>query len=267
MPASDPTPPGNVPWLFLPTMVRDGAFNMALDDAMGARARTSGMAVGRVYGWTQPVLSFGRHQRTAGLYDRAAASERGISFVRRPTGGRAVLHSREITYCVAAPEHAWGSLMQAYRTINELLVDALRQLGVEATVADPNTKPPRPIVGACFEEPVAGEIVAGGRKLVGSAQWRSDGVLLQHGSILIDDDQRLATELLLDPGPYPPTAATLRDLLGRAPAPEEFERALACAVARRFGRTPDAVELDGDLTALAERRLAHYTSDGWTWRR
>jgi lipoate-protein ligase A len=267
MPACDPAPHGHVPWMFLPTMVRDGAFNMALDDAMGARARTSGLAVGRVYGWTQPVLSFGRHQRTAGLYDRAAASERGISFVRRPTGGRAVLHSREITYCVAAPEHAWGSLMQAYRTINELLVDALGQLGVDASVASPEREPPRPIAGACFEEPVAGEIVAGGRKLVGSAQWRSDGVLIQHGSILVDDDQRLASELLLAPGAHPPGAATLRDLLGRAPALEEFARALTCAVARRFGELPDPVELDDQLAALVEQRLAHYTTDGWTWRR
>jgi lipoate-protein ligase A len=160
-----------------------------------------------------------------------------------------------------------GSLMQAYRTINELLVDALRLLGVSAAIAVPASPPPRPVAGACFEEPVAGEIVALGRKLVGSAQWRSEGALLQHGSILIDDDQHLANDLLLAPGPPPPRAATLRALLGRAPGLDEFDRALADAAATRFGSVPDCVAFDGELIALTEARRAQYVSDGWTWRR
>jgi lipoate-protein ligase A len=240
---------------------------MALDDAMGSRARATGLALARVYGWRQPVLSFGRHQRAAGLYDPNTARQRGIGVVRRPTGGRAVLHFREITYCIAAPEQALGSLMQAYRTINQLLVEALRQLGVDAQIASPHTKPPRPIAGACFEEPVAGEIVASGRKLVGSAQWRSDGALLQHGSILIADDQSIANELLVTPGPAPPPAATLRALLGRNPKLDEFDRTLACAAAKRFGTSPDRVALDDELAKLTEARRSRYSSDSWTWRR
>ena len=254
-------------WQRLPAMVSDGPANMAIDDAMAMHARGSGSALWRVYGWAQPVLSLGRHQRAAGLYDLDSARERGIAIVRRPTGGRAVLHAREITYCVAAPEFAMGSLMQAYRIINELLVDALRKLGVPAAIASPASPPPRPVAGACFEEPVAGEIVAGGRKLVGSAQWRSEGALLQHGSILIDDDQHLANDLLLAPGPPPPRAATLRALLGRAPELDEFDHALAGAAANRFGSVPDCVAFDGELIALTEARRAHYASDGWTWRR
>jgi lipoate-protein ligase A len=267
MPAHDPAGDAVVQWQFLPTLVNDGFCNMALDHAMAARVRDTGLAMGRVYGWSHPVLSLGRHQRAAGLYDRTAAREHGIGIVRRPTGGRAVLHFREITYCVAAPEHAFGPLTQAYRTINELLVLALRRLGVDATVATPGNAPPRPFAGACFEEPVAGEIVASGRKLVGSAQWRSDGALLQHGSILIDDDQHIANDLLVAPAPPPPRAATLRELLGRAPELEEFDRAFACAVAMRWGRVPERVALDGGLVRRAEARRAHYASDGWTWRR
>ena len=267
MPPDAQASPGPPSWGFLPTLVLDGPYNMAIDDAMSAQARTLGAALVRIYGWSQPVLSLGRHQRAAGLYDRSAASARGIAVVRRPTGGRAVLHAREITYCVAAPEQALGSLMSAYRTINELLVSALRTLGVDARVASPDTPSPRPVAGACFEEPVAGEIVARGRKLVGSAQWRSEGAFLQHGSILVDDDQGLANDLLVAPLPPPPATATLRTLIGRAPELVEFERALACAVATRYGQPPEEVAFDGELARLAEARRAHYASDGWTWRR
>jgi lipoate-protein ligase A len=246
---------------------------MALDDAMCSTAAESGAVFMRVYGWQSPTLSLGRHQRATGLYDLDAARERGISFVRRPTGGRAVLHWREITYCVAAPTGAMGSLGQSYRMINEMLVDALRQLGVAASIASPETRPPRPVPGACFEEPVAGEIVAGGRKLVGSAQWRGDGGgtgpggLLQHGSILIDDDQALANSLLRHHVLLPPPAATLRALIGRAPTLEQFAHALGCAVSRLFGRVADSIEPDDRLLALADARRSHYASNGWTWRR
>jgi lipoyl(octanoyl) transferase len=240
---------------------------MALDAAMACRAKSAGAAVLRVYGWTRPTLSFGRHQRAVGHYDPAAARSRGVDVVRRPTGGRAVLHWREITYCVAAPEDALGALREAYGTINVLLVETLRQLGVEARIADPSAPPPRPIAGACFEEPVAGEIAVGGRKLVGSAQWRADGALLQHGSILIDDDQPLANELLTAPAPPPPEAATLRSLLGRAPELEEFGEAMNEAIARCLSRRVERIPLDPALAEAANVRRAHYASDGWTWRR
>ena len=264
-----PDPKAGVPWLILPTRFDDGPFNMALDEAMCARAARAGAIIMRVYGWRAPVLSLGRHQRASGLYDVDAARDRGISFVRRPTGGRAVLHWREITYCVAAPTDAMGSLSQSYRTINEVLVDALRQMGVNATIAAPVGRPPSPTPGACFEEPVAGEIVAAGRKLVGSAQWRgeSDRALLQHGSILIDDDQTLANDLLLVPAPPPPAAATLRVLLGRAPMLDEFASAMACAVSRLHGAVVHSSELDERLLETANELVSHYASDGWTWRR
>ena len=180
-----------------------------------------------------------------------------------------MLHWREITYCVAAPTTALGSLRESYHAINRVLVEALRELGVAAEVASPTTRPPAPIPGACFEEPVAGEIVAGGRKLVGSAQWRGEpaGALLQHGSILIDDDQALANDLLCVPSVPPPPAATLRGLLEIEPSAQDFARALPCAVARLFGGTVELLDIDDALLEHAHARRAHYASDGWTWRR
>jgi lipoate-protein ligase A len=122
-------------------------------------------------------------------------------------------------------------------------------------------------VAPCFEEPVAGEIVAGGRKLVGSAQWRDREALLQHGSILVDDDQTLASELLRSPVPLPPAPATLRGLTGRAPAAAEFAAALGDAVRAVEDAPADSLELDDDLMAAARMLTGHYESDAWTWRR
>jgi lipoate-protein ligase A len=240
---------------------------MALDEALMARARETGAILLRVYEWESPTLSLGRHQTARGLYDLDAARARGVGFVGRPTGGRAVLHHREITYSVAAPVGALGSLPESYRRINRLLLEALRRLGVNAGMAQPSGVAPHPGVAPCFEEPVAGEIVAGGRKLVGSAQWRDREALLQHGSILVDDDQTLASELLRSPVPLPPAPATLRGLTGRAPAAAEFAAALGDAVRAVEDAPADSLELDDDLMAAARMLTGHYESDAWTWRR
>ena len=232
-----------------------------------AAARERRAAVVRVYAWCEPTLSLGRHQTARGRYDLAEAAARGVRFVRRPTGGRAVLHHRELTYAVAAPEQAWGPLAAAYARINRLVVGALRRLGVEASIAGGSGPAPRPGVAPCFEVPVAGEIVARGRKLVGSAQWRADGALLQHGSILVDDDQPLASALLLSPEPAPPSPATLRALLGRAPSVAELAGAFAAELGDASGGAPGTLVVDEALTRRAAELEERYRADEWTWRR
>lgn len=231
-----------------------------------ARARESDACVLRVYGWSVPTLSLGRHQPAKGRYDLDAAAARGVGFVRRPTGGRAVLHHREITYSVCAPESALGTLRESYGRINRLLLGALRRLGVDAAEAMAAGPAPRPGVAPCFEEPVAGEIVAGGRKLIGSAQWRDGGALLQHGSILVDDDQPLASALLRSPVATPPAPATLRQLMGRAPTREEFAAAISDELVQSEHASPEPMALDPELLSAAGALTAHYRSDGWTWR-
>ena len=119
----------------------------------------------------------------------------------------------------------------------------------------------------CFAEPARGELTLHGRKLVGSAQWRERGAMLQHGSILVDDDQSSIADLLRDAAAPPPPPATLRDALGRAPVMTEVSDALFRAV--RELADPDAAPLEiddevaRDATDLAER----YRDDAWTWRR
>jgi lipoate-protein ligase A len=251
-----------VGWRALLSEPLDGASNMALDEALMLRAGRTKEAVLRVYGWARPTLSLGRNQSARDKYDIEGARERGTDFVRRPTGGRAVLHHREITYSVTAPVSALGTLRESYTVINRLLIHGLRLLGVDAREADPRGATPRPGVLPCFVVPTKGEIVADGRKLVGSAQVRVGEALLQHGSVLVDDDQALASALLLAPVAPPPPPATLRELLGRAPSLGEVASALAAAL-------PDARPLEGDPLLEHDTLAARerYLDPAWTWRR
>jgi lipoate-protein ligase A len=254
-------------WLLLRTPPLAGVDNMAVDEALLGRAARTNTAVFRVYAWAQPTLSFGRNQSALGVYDAERARARGVSVVRRLTGGRALLHSREVTYSVTAPLATDSSLRESYARINRLLVDGLRRLGVAVEVAEPRERAVAPSASPCFERPAAGELVVSGRKLVGSAQWRDDGAMLQHGSILIEDDQPLVSELVTTQVPPSQPAATLTASLGRAPSFEEVASALFDAV--RSLECEHAAEIDLDSTIDAERLRARdrYTDDRWTWRR
>ena len=251
-----------LPWRTLHTPALPGAENMACDVALMDRARATGEAVVRVYSWSAPTLSFGRNQKTAG-YDPDTLKRKGIAVVRRPTGGRAILHHREITYSVTAPAESGGAIAAEYQWINELLLDALRSLGVRAEVARRTERAPAPDANPCFATATPGEITSAGRKLVGSAQYRHDGALLQHGSILVSDDQSALAALAGAEPSAPP--ATLEESLGRAPAPSELHDALRSALGRA-GIEPDT--LDGDeLRQSLERHLQIFSDPRWTWRR
>lgn len=256
-------------WRFLDSGAADGATNMATDAALMAEARRTGSATLRVYAWDRPTLSFGRHERTRDRFDPARIEARGIGVVRRPTGGRALLHHREVTYSVTAPASAM-SLGESYAAINTLLLDALARLGVTAHVAAHVAatvrRPLRPEGAACFAEPAAGELTFDGRKLVGSAQLREEGALLQHGSILLADDQDaiagLRTTRTVDL-PATARAATLGAILGRDVSYGEVRDALAAALGAAVGCAPAPASLQDDLARL----VIAFAQPSWTWRR
>src|SRR5688572_18485838 len=110
--------PSAPPWRLLVTPPADGARNMAVDEVLLDRARSSGECVFRLYTWARPTLSLGRNQIARGHYDLERASALGIDFVRRPTGGRAVFHHRELTYSVTGSTAVMGTLRESYRRIN-----------------------------------------------------------------------------------------------------------------------------------------------------
>jgi lipoyl(octanoyl) transferase len=256
-------------WRLLFVPPRSGAENMARDVVLKARAAKTSETVFSVYSWARPTVSFGRNQTAAGLYDRERIRRAGLDVVRRPTGGRAILHDREVTYSVTAPLDEAASLRQTYSRINHILLDGLARLGVGAEVAAPIERAPAPGIRPCFAAPSEGELAVAGRKLVGSAQWRESGALLQHGSILVDDDQSSLPSYVADAANRTETVtppATLRRLLGRAPSAAEVANAMFEAV--RSLEDQDAAELaEDEIRADALMQLPRFLDEEWTWRR
>lgn len=257
----------DLPWRWLLTPPLSGAGNMGLDEALMHRARERRECFVRVYEWARPTLSLGRNQTARGKYDLGRAHELGIDIVRRPTGGRAVLHHREITYSFTAPVEGIGDLRGSYGALNRILVHALTHIGVAVGIAKPAGRTPAPDTLPCFDVAAQGEIVAGGRKLVGSAQIQEGGALLQHGSILIEDDQDLAAQLVLFPAALVNKPATLREQLGRVPAATELAEAMVAALVALTARAVCPLEIDAPLTKTASELQLKYENSDWTWRR
>jgi len=181
--------------MFVAPMSGDGAFNMALDGhllRLAAEGRT-GFAF-RVYSWSRACVSFGRMQKPPAEADLAALAAAGVDTVRRPTGGRAVWHEGEITYCVVAgAAHSLSRvpISESLSITASVIVNALRSNGVAATTCPADRPGPGHSLrgNPCFSSHGRSEIVVDGRKLVGSAQARSGGAFLEHGSILLRNDQ------------------------------------------------------------------------------
>jgi lipoyl(octanoyl) transferase len=253
-----------------------GPTNMGMDVALLEAVRLGAAPVVRFYRWSPDCLSFGRNQPARGRYDLAAAAARRIAFVRRPTGGQAVLHADELTYAVIAPVSRIGRPRDAYRRINEALVLALRGLGVAAELARAGAaRSESDWSVACFRRPEAGEVVASGRKLVGSAQRMEGRVILQHGSLLLGGSQAAAEELLLEvaatprpPGLEPGTGWTTLDAELRVrPQLHELASALAASFERALGTSLAPATLTGAEAADARRHAERFASAAWTWRR
>ena len=187
--------------LLIESEPRSGAANMALDQAIAlACAAGESLPTLRFYRWHPPAVSLGRHQPWAEI-DQAAVAAHGYEVVRRSTGGRAILHTDELTYAVAAPAdeaRVKGGVMDAYLRLSNALLAGLQKLGVDADKAPGSMRAGADVSAACFEVPSAYEITVRGRKLMGSAQSRRAKYVLQHGSLpLIGDITRLVDFLAL----------------------------------------------------------------------
>jgi len=271
-------------WRFLDTGAADGATNMALDEAiMRAVAAARVPPTLRVYAWQPPCLSIGRFQPLEQQVDVAACRRQGIDVVRRPSGGGAVLHDQELTYSLTAPEadpRIAGSVVESYRQISAGLVQGLARLGVAAALAEP-AEQRTPFSGrkrgstspVCFEAPSDYEVLVGGRKLVGSAQVRQGGVLLQHGSILLDVDVPKLVAVFRWPTGLSPESkvaslagriTSLRAVLGREVSFAEVATALQVGFAQALGvhLLPGQVT-DEEWADAARLRQTKYASPTW----
>jgi len=252
-------------FLWLDPRPRPGWQNMAIDAALLDRARRTGELVLRLYHWSPSCLSFGRHEPATRRWDRRRIETLGLDTVRRPTGGRAVWHARELTYSITAPLVAFGGLRDAYLDIHGMLAAAVRRLGATVDLAPAPTRSPGLGAGACFASAVGGEVVVAGDKLVGSAQLREGDALLQHGSLLLDGDQLLLTDLALGATQLT-RACTLADVLRR---PVAFDEA-ACAVAEAARSWRSGWRLFQDESAILSAATCHasrFDDPAWTWGR
>ncbi|MBI3014696.1 MAG: lipoate--protein ligase family protein [Candidatus Tectomicrobia bacterium] len=192
-------------WRLLLTDLQEPALNMAIDEALLMACEREGSApVLRLYTWNPPALTLGRFQKVREEIDLEACRRRGISIVRRPTGGKAILHDRDLTYSVIGPTSMvpWGGdILETYRTLSGALVTGLRLLGITAELLPLRKRAPRrsPFRGACALFPASYEVAVGGKKLVGSAQKRLRRSFLQHGSIPLFSDVEANREIFRSP--------------------------------------------------------------------
>jgi lipoate-protein ligase A len=266
-------------WRLLLTGFQDGATNMAIDEAiLEAVATGESPPTLRFYGWQPACLSLGMAQpwddadleRCAGL---------GWDVVRRPTGGRAILHVDELTYSVCAPEsepRVHGGVLESYQRLSTALAQGLRAMGLDPQRAQAVYEDRGAAGPACFDGPSHYEITIGQRKLVGSAQMRKKSVVLQHGTLpLYGDITRIAEALYVDaPGQRMAIvsrlnyrATTLEASLGRR---VEYDEALQ-HMRQGFSDALNMTLADGQLTDAEMQRAAalrqeKYASRDWTER-
>ena len=257
-------------WLLTPSL--PGPANMAIDYAV-ARLAASGQAppTVRFYSWKPYCLSLGYHQSLERV-NFARCRELGIDVARRPTGGRAVYHAEEWTYSVIFSAESGvyrSSILETYLQISRWLVAGLRRIGVPAELAP--VKRSRNVSHtlqgqACFSVPSSYEIVVAGRKLVGSAQRRWPGAVLQHGSILVGPEHLRIAELfcarrdgvLRVRTRLEKRTAWLRQFLPRPPALEEFSARMAQLWCELFGVRAEPGSLSGEETRLAQNLIPEF---------
>jgi lipoate-protein ligase A len=267
-------------WRLLNTGFEDGATNMAIDEAiLLSVAEGRSPPTLRFYGWCPPCVSIGYAQSLSREIDLDACRQRGYSWVRRPTGGRAVLHIDELTYSVIVPQgeaQVAGDIVTSYRRLSLGLVTGLRLLGcdvAQAGLQDDVSKADKS--AACFDVSSHYEVTALGRKLVGSAQARRRGVVLQHGALPLSGDVSRLAQVLARPeaeregigSKLRRRAVALDQALGRSVTFEEAARALAVGFASALN-----VELgSGELSAVEQEVAAllktRYEGDEWMFAR
>lgn len=185
-------------WYFINSGPSSPSFNMALDEALLTwHSENRIPPVIRFYEWSPATLSIGYFQKVYKDIDLESVKKLGLGFVRRPTGGRAVLHEAELTYSIIVTEQhpkMPATVTEAYRILSEGLLLGFQQLGLQANFSIPDTEEKqqdlkKPKSAVCFDAPSWYELVVEGKKVAGSAQTRQKGVILQHGSILLELDE------------------------------------------------------------------------------
>jgi len=267
-------------WRLIVNAPAQGAWNMAVDEAI-LESTTSHLqpATLRFYSWNPFCLSLGHGQSIKDI-DEESLQEHGWDLVRRPTGGKAILHADEFTYCICAPQndpHVQGSVLESYRHLSQGLMGALQNIGLAAS-SEPHKDPSernttQPI---CFEVPSDYEITLNGKKIIGSAQARKKNGILQHGAIPLFGDIARITDVLqysseeeraLSRSQLIAHATTLQEQAGRKITWKNLAQAFVCG----FEKALDVKIKPGRLSELERRRAKEileekYANPDWTRR-
>lgn len=253
-------PPTN--WRLILDPPARGAWNMAVDEAiLEAVGRAEALPTLRFYSWTPPCLSLG-YAQSLGDVDQAALKALGWDIVRRPTGGRAILHTDELTYAVIGPQddpRLSGGVLESYENLSKALLQGLALLGIPAEAVEKKQSPSsnetqkkqNPV---CFEVPSNFEITLAGKKLIGSAQARRKEGVLQHGTLPLYGDHTRIIQALRFPDEEARRHAKIR-LQERATTVEsgagrrvEWEQA-AESIAQAFRTELDLTLIPGALSS------------------
>ncbi|WP_010274705.1 lipoate--protein ligase family protein [Paenibacillus senegalensis] len=277
-------------WRWLQSGPGDPAYNMAVDEAiLIAHSEGKVPPTLRFYGWKPATLSIGYFQKAEKDIDIPAVREQGLGFVRRATGGRAVLHDSELTYSIIVSEDYPGlpkSVTEAYRVLSQGLLNGFIHLGLDAhmvNLASEEEKAKYDSMGssACFDSPSWYELVVEGRKIAGSAQMRHRDTVLQHGSILLDLDAKqlfsllkFRTEALRErlEKSFESKAVAINELLRDRGMPsvtlKQVEAAFHQGIAEGMNVRLEPGELTEEEEELAQQLVKEkYGTDEWNFRR
>lgn len=273
-------------WRFIDYGVHSPAYNMAFDQALLEwNSKGDFPPTIRFYGWNPPTLSLGYFQKAREEINIDKVEEYELGLVRRLTGGRSVLHDKELTYSVIVPEdHSMmpKSVTEAYRIISQGLLEGFKELGLDAYFSIPENDDDKgalknPRTAICFDTPSWYELVVEGKKVAGSAQTRHLGTILQHGSILIDLDEQQLLDLFNYPNErvkerikksFKNKAVSINSLMGKQVDFEMVKVAFKTGFEKGLNIKLESYELtESEKAYIEDLAKTRYQNEEWTFMR
>ncbi|MCL5808123.1 MAG: lipoate--protein ligase family protein [Deltaproteobacteria bacterium] len=248
-----------------------GSLNMAVDEFLFNSVRERKRTFLRFYHWEKPTVSLGCGQEAGRAVDLAFCRTHGIDVVRRMTGGKVVLHLKELTYSLASSdtEMFTSTLQESYELISQALIEGLSFMGLSARLASASSSTYVRATIPCFTLPARGEVVIGGRKIIGSAQKRAGATFIQHGSVPLDKEEALLKAVArFDTKDTGVNMASLTEAFGRPIAFDWATSRFALGFSEFFGIKMKPLTFDEKTwQQISDIETVRYGNAAWTLKR